>query len=60
VSFHEESDNSMKSFRLHTNGSKSKSFCLPAKDGIEDELDAICEQLNVFLGTLKAEIVDGG
>ena len=60
VSFHEESDNSMKSFRLHTNGSKSKSFCLPVKGGIEDELDVLCEQLNAFLETLKAEIIDGG
>jgi hypothetical protein len=34
---------------------KSKSFCPPAAERIEDELDTLCAQLNIFLGTLKAE-----
>jgi len=52
----EDNDNTMKSFRLHTNGGESKSFVLPVKDGIENELDTLCDQLNIFLGTLKAEV----
>ena len=33
----------------------NKSFGIPAKEDTEEELDALCNQLNVFLGALKAE-----
>ena len=33
----------------------SKSFNFPSSDTLEEELDELCDQLNIFLGTLKAE-----
>jgi hypothetical protein len=32
----------------------SKSFGVPAKNDLEEEIDELCDHLNIFLGTLKA------
>jgi hypothetical protein len=37
------------------NARSCKSFGVSSKEELEEELDALCDQLNVFLGTLKAE-----
>jgi hypothetical protein len=38
------------------NDRSSESFGLPSKEYLEEELDDLCDQLNIFLGTLKAEV----
>ena len=47
-----QDDNVIKSFRLHP--SNSNSFNLPLNEGLAEELDNLCEQLNAFLEKLKA------
>jgi hypothetical protein len=38
------------------NERSSKSFGFPSTDTLEEEIDELCAQLNIFLGTLKAEV----